>query len=169
MTIKKITCPRCGAQVSIEDTYCFNCRKNLRKIIEEVKEKEQGEKGFSQLIESEETFPLVPRKERNPKREFKARYMDRVMAFAIDGLILGLCPPLFCFRDVIPERGKSFGKAVLFLKIVDYDTLEPITVKQACIRTACLISIIDLFYPLIDKEGRRIGDILANSIVLEDK
>lgn len=106
--------------------------------------------------------------------QVKAGLGSRVLAYILDSLIFGFIGS-FCFiipwfKDVIPERGKSFGKAMLNLKVVDYDTGLPITAGQACMRNfGYLLTLgFDIFVPFCTSDGRRVGDYLAGSIVIED-
>ncbi|MHA1953178.1 MAG: RDD family protein, partial [Candidatus Heimdallarchaeaceae archaeon] len=105
--------------------------------------------------------------------ELKPSYLDRFLAYLVDGIVFGfigaICFIVPFFKDMIPEAGKSVGKSMLKLKVVNYDTGNPITAGQACVRTLCFILPFDLFVPLCTEDGRRIGDMVANTIVLEDR
>jgi len=156
----KYFCPKCGVPIAPEDKFCLNCGTSLTKSTRGTASKAQF-RGLSQ-------------QEGIPKENYvhlKARYFDRFIALLLDGIVYDLCPPLWCFRDVIPEKGKSFGKSMLNLTVVDYDTGLPITIGQSCVRTICLGVLfgIDFLTPLCNDEGRRIGDYVANTIVLEDR
>ena len=57
------------------------------------------------------------------------------------------------------------------IRVVDYDSGDPITFEQSCLRNICLGFLfgIDLIVPLCNDEGRRVGDYLAGTIVIEDR
>jgi len=168
---KKFFCPHCGSAIVPEDKFCMNCGKTLITDTSKVQTQtlvQQQSQIYYAPVQSIPVATVIPKE---AFLEYKAPYLDRFVALLIDGFIYDLCPPLWCFRDVIPERGKSFGKAILKLKVVDYVTGKPITPGQAFIRTMCLafFPIIDLLVPLCNNEGRRIGDYVASTIVLEDR
>jgi len=106
--------------------------------------------------------------------QYKADLLKRIAAFIIDFIIFGIigafCGIILFFKDVIPEQGKSFGKGMFGIKVVDFDTGRPITAGQACMRQmGYIISCgIDMFVPFFTTDGRRLGDYMANSIVIED-
>lgn len=179
---KKYFCPNCGSPIDPEDKFCLNCG---HKLTEDFTPAPKAQTPAPVAQSGPYTPPgaavqPAPYPYAQPQRQpvspanyiqFKASYLDRCLALVIDGVLYNLCPPLWCFRDVIPEKGKSFGKSIMNIKVVDYDTGQPITVGQSCVRTLCLVVLfgIDYVVPLCNDEGRRIGDYLAGTIVLEDR
>lgn len=174
---KKFFCPNCGSPIAPEDKFCLNCGHKLNEDVSTPAPKVQPAPAQSGPYAPVQPAPYAPVQQVIPAvspayyTQIKASYLDRFLALLIDSVIYNFCPPLWCFRDVIPERGKSFGKSILNIKVVDYDTGQPITVGQSCIRTLCLGFLfgIDYIVPLCNDEGRRIGDYLANTIVIEDR
>ncbi len=174
---KKFFCPNCGSSTAPEDKFCLNCGKQLGTASEPAPKAQapQAQPAQPQYVPPQpyvqaQTMPVAGG--RIPKEHYislKGNYCDRGFALIIDGCISNICPPLGCFRDIIPETGRGFGKSIMKLKVVDYDTGRQITAGQACIRNICFITIIDLFLPLCNEEGRRLGDFIANTIVLEDR
>lgn len=173
---KKFFCPNCGAAAAPEDKFCLNCGTNLKEgtgvptppaqpVTQQPPTQHAGPYAPAQAIPAAVGVP------RSSYIQMKAPLSSRCVALLIDNLIYNFCPPLWCFRDVIPEKGKSFGKSMLNLKVVDYDTGLPISVGQSCIRTICLGVCFgfDYIWPLFNDEGRRIGDYIAGTIVLEDR
>ncbi len=183
---RKYFCPNCGSSAGQEDKFCLNCGK---KLIEDSSPSPKAQKPQYEAPAQQQapyappqpyaqTQPYAPAQPmpvsgggipRHAYAQLRANYSDRVIAYCIDGCVSSFCPPLTCFRDIIPESGKGFGKSMMNLMVVDYDTGLPITAGQACVRTICFIGIIDIFVPLCNDEGRRIGDLVANTIVLEDR
>lgn len=173
---KKYFCPNCGSSIVPEDKFCLNCG---HKLIEDSVPAPKAQVAPAPV----QSGPYVPAQPApyaqqgpvvvSPANyvQYKASMMDRCLALLIDSLIYNFCPPLWCFRDVIPERGKSFGKSMMNIKVVDYDSGQPITVGQSCVRTLCLGFLfgIDYIVPFCNDEGRRIGDYLAGTIVIEDR
>ena len=176
---KKYFCPNCGSSIAPEDKFCLNCG---QKLIEESTpapkaQPTQAQSGPTPVQPAPYSY-AQPAPQAGPPVvspanyvQFKAGMLDRFLALLIDSVIYNLCPPLWCFRDVIPEKGKSFGKSIVNIRVVDYDTGRPITTGQSCVRTLCLGVLfgIDYIVPLCNDEGRRIGDYLAGTIVLEDR
>lgn len=175
---KKYFCPNCGSSIAPEDKFCLNCG---QKLIEESTPAPKAQVAPTQAQSGPYTavqatpYPVTQQAPQavSPANyvQFKASMLDRFLALIIDNILYNLCPPLWCFRDVIPERGKSFGKSMLNIRVVDYDSGQPITTGQSCVRTICLGSLLglDLIVPFCNDEGRRIGDYLAGTIVLEDR
>ncbi len=176
---KKYFCPNCGSSIAPEDKFCLNCG---HKLTEDESVPSPKAQQAPAPVQPSPYAPVQPSPYAQAQPmpvavvpgnyvQIKASYLDRFLALLIDGVIYNLCPPLWCFRDVIPEKGKSFGKSILNIKVVDYDTGKPITTGQSCIRTLCLgfLAGIDYIVPLCNDEGRRIGDYLANTIVIEDR
>lgn len=182
---KKYFCPNCGSSTATEDKFCLNCGK---KLVEDSAPSPKAQK--PQYEASAQQTPYVPPQPyaqtqqyapaqpmpvsgsgipKHAYTQLRASFGDRVVAYLLDSVISSFCPPLACFRDIIPENGKGFGKSMMKLVVVDYDTGLPITAGQACVRTLCMCGVIDVFMPLCNEEGRRIGDLVANSIVLEDR
>ena len=157
----KYFCPKCGDPISPEDKFCLKCGTSLTKTARGAATKTQ----FRPSLHHETGIP------REQYVHLKASYFDRFIALLIDGVVYDLCPPLWCLRDMVPEKGKSFGKSMLNLKVIDYDTGLTITAGQSCVRTICLGVLfgIEFFTPLCNDEGRRIGDYVANTIVIEDR
>lgn len=183
---KKYFCPNCGSSIAPEDKFCLNCgHKLLEESVPAPKAQQTPTPAQSGPYAPVQSGPYdrvqpapYPQAQPGPQAvlpanyiQFKASYMDRCLALLIDSVLYNLCPPLWCFRDVIPEKGKSFGKSMLNIRVVDYDTGQPITTGQSCVRTLCLGVLfgIDYIVPLCNEEGRRVGDYLAGTIVLEDR
>jgi len=185
---KKYFCPNCGSSTSPEDKFCLNCGKKLVKdsAPSPKVQKPQYEAPAQQQAPYVPPQPYAPTQTYAPTQpmpvsgggipkhayaQLKASYCDRGLAYLIDGCIFSFCPPLACFRDIIPKAGKGFGKSAMNLMVVDYDTGLPITAGQACVRTLCMgaTSGFDACVPLCTEDGRRLGDLVANTIVLEDR
>ena len=154
---RKYFCPNCGTSAGQEDKFCLNCGKSLVKdsAPSSKAQKPQHEAPAQQApyvppqpyAQTQQYAPAQPMPVSGgiPKHAYaqlRASYGDRVLAYFIDGCISSFCPPLGCFRDIIPSAGKGFGKSAMNLMVVDYDTGLPITAGQACVRTICFISII---------------------------
>lgn len=181
---RKYFCPNCGTSASQEDKFCLNCGKKIGKdSAPSPKAQKPQYEAPAQQAPYVPPQPYAQTQQYAPAQmpvstggipkhaypQLRASYCDRVLAYFIDGCIFSFCPPLACFKDIIPNAGKGFGKSAMNLMVVDYDTGLPITAGQACVRTLCFISVIDVFMPLCNEEGRRIGDFVANTIVLEDR
>ena len=80
-------------------------------------------------------------------------------------LLVILFPITFMFRDVI-FKGRSIGKRIFGLHIIDKNTNETATVKQRIIRNLFLfIYVVDGIFLLVTKES--IGDNVANTVVVK--
>ncbi|MHA1984543.1 MAG: DUF7577 domain-containing protein [Candidatus Hodarchaeales archaeon] len=94
---------------------------------------------------------------------------ERIGAYFIDCFISDFlcCFGCFytCFKDGI-NNGQSVGKGLLNLRVVDYNTGMPATYGQSCVRNFCECC---SCYALIDNQGRRMGDYIAGTIVIDDR
>jgi len=182
---RKYFCPNCGTSAGQEDKFCLNCGKKIGKdsAPSPKAQKPEYEAPAQQQAPYVPPQPYAQPQQHAPAQmpvstggipkhaypQLRASYGDRFVAYIVDYCMASFCPPLGCLRDIVPETGKGFGKSMMKLMVVDYDTGLPITAGQACVRTLCFISVIDVFMPLCNDDGRRIGDFIANTIVLEDR
>ncbi len=95
----------------------------------------------------------------------QAPCMDRCVAYIIDYIIVGICFLYFCFKDGIRD-GRSIGKGMMGLSVVKFDTGQPATIMDSCLRNCC-----NLCPPvLLITEGKRhVGDYIAGTIVIKDQ
>ncbi|MFX0207154.1 MAG: RDD family protein, partial [Candidatus Hodarchaeota archaeon] len=108
----------------------------------------------------------------------RAPLRDRLIALLIDSCIVGGLTYAICLgwlyqagKDYIRE-GQSFGKGLMGLRVIDYNTGMPATVYQSFIRN-CLCGCVDAscccLAVMIDEDGRRIGDHVAGTVVIKDQ
>ena len=85
----------------------------------------------------------------------------------ISFIIMGVLMPLtFVLRDVI-TKGRSFGKRMFELNILDKSSNEPASAKQKIVRNLFfLIYFIDGIVMIVTKES--IGDKVANTVVVKN-
>lgn len=111
---------------------------------------------------------------------------DRFVAALIDGLLVGAVQfvPILGWivglayqltKDALPFLdGQSLGKKVMKIRVVTYDTQQPITEDygKAVVRVVSLIipifGIVDAIMVLVDPERRRFGDKWANTKVIKE-
>ena len=91
----------------------------------------------------------------------KASLVSRCVAAFVDGIILWR---LFGCMDSLNE-GRGIGKGMMGIRCVDYNTGGPPTVVQSCLRNYCELCVCLACVG----EGRRVGDLIAGTIVIEDK
>lgn len=183
MSRKKFFCPNCGSSTTPDDKFCLSCGHKLADEASIPSPAQQpqyqqpvqqsGPYSPAQPYAAAQPMPVAGGIPRERYMELKPKFLDRFLAYLVDGVIFGFigafCPIVPLFKDMIPEAGKSFGKSMLKLKVVNYDTGHPIKAGQACVRSLCFILPFDLLVPLCTEDGRRIGDMVANTIVLEDR
>lgn len=110
---------------------------------------------------------------------------NRLIAAIIDGLIIGalfFIPVAGWFaglayelvKDALPFLdGQSIGKKAMKIRVVNYETREPITedygaaVIRAVVLMIPILGFIDMFM-VFAKDGRRFGDQWANTIVISE-
>lgn len=94
----------------------------------------------------------------------QAPCVDRCIASIIDG-VFSIIPCYYCFKDGIRE-GRSFGKGLMGLRVVKFDTGEPATITDSCIRNCCELCICVM---CVTEGHRRVGDLIAGTIVIKDQ
>ena len=174
MSRNRFFCPNCGSVTASDDRFCPDCGKAL---VDDTQPPHIPQKTKNQYTSTKE--PYVQAKHVSATSEtqkpdysrYKARFLDRCIALLLDGIINSILVPLWLLKDMVPEKGKSFGKSFLKLKVVNYDTGLPISAGQAFVRNIVLYLFcwIDIFIPLFTNDGRRIGDYIAKTIVIEDR
>ena len=115
-----------------------------------------------------------------PNHLKKADISTRLIAYLIDavivtiGAIFCILPGLayFIIRDALWD-GRSVGKKVMGLQVINKDTRTPCKTMESVMRNISLMipifGIIDGLMVFIDPEGFRFGDKWANTIVIENK
>ncbi|MHA2103221.1 MAG: RDD family protein [Candidatus Hodarchaeales archaeon] len=88
----------------------------------------------------------------------------RCVAFIVDDF-LNFLPCYFCWKDGIRD-GQSFGKGLMGLRVIKVSTGAPATVMDSCLRNCCNLCVCVLF---IQSERRHVGDLIAGTMVIEDK
>ncbi len=113
-------------------------------------------------------------------RVIKADPVNRLLAALIDwvitmaGMILCILPGLayaLC-KDTLYD-GRSFGKKVMGLQVINAQTLTPCKLMESVIRNVSLMipvfGLIDAVMVFIDPDGYRFGDKWATTRVIENK
>lgn len=93
-----------------------------------------------------------------------APYPSRCIAFCIDGCF-NFLPCYFFWKDYI-RQGKSIGKGLFGLRVVNFSDGKPISLSNSCLRNFCSCC---PFCALITRGKRRFGDYIAGTIVIKDK
>jgi uncharacterized RDD family membrane protein YckC len=89
-------------------------------------------------------------------------------------LAIGQCIPILATGVLWAVWGTSPGKRALHLRIVDADTGEPMTVKQAALRTlGYLLSFATcgagFLWVLFNPRKQALHDRIANTVVIDDR
>ena len=90
------------------------------------------------------------------------------MEASLAGVIKIVVPLLyFVFSDALPG-GQSLGKKLLGIKVVSKTTGKPCNILQSFLRNAFspILGIIDAAL-ILGRERQRLGDLFANTIVVE--
>ncbi|MHA2364180.1 MAG: RDD family protein [Candidatus Hodarchaeales archaeon] len=182
-------CPQCGFKTKEGDTHCVNCGYKLSDELETESEPIAPE---SKML-AEEEIPTTPQSSPSgPDQSFQnqigvkqpdlyrlAPLSDRFFAFCIDSLIASGLATLLCipgclytaFKDGY-ENGRSLGKSVMNLRVINFNTGQPGTYGQSCVRNCLDCGVCCGFLYLwvfVDSKNRRIGDYFAETIVIIDE
>ena len=96
---------------------------------------------------------------------FKRPSFQNIGYILIFMLLVFLCPITFVFRDVI-FKGRSIGKRIFGLYVLDKNTNEPASIKQRIIRNLFFfIYPVDGIILIVTKES--IGDKAVNTTVVK--
>ena len=110
----------------------------------------------------------------------KAEPVNRLLAGLIDwvvvsvGMILCVLPGLAyaLLKDTLYD-GRSIGKKVMGLQVINSQTLTPCKMMESVIRNVSLLipvfSLVDVIMVFVDKDNLRFGDKWANTMVIERK
>jgi hypothetical protein len=180
-------CPHCGSKVEPNAVYCLQCGIKLptgvsKKPIREERYPRQPVR---------HPLPTTPPRhipQRYTPKPFhptmQASLGDRCFALLIDNCIsacislvscMVCCVPLGFFYDFIKDgirEGQSLGKGSMNLRVVDFQTGRPATIGQSMIRN-CLCGSCDsgtcYCFAIFDNNSRRrLGDIIAGTVVIKD-
>ncbi len=170
-------CPSCGHQTDSDSIYCLNCGKKLpEKPISKPgtswksPTRPVGEPSYQRPAYPPSYTPVYQAKPYHPS--MKAPLGERCVAYLIDSAIDQFtCGIYGCIKDGIRD-GQSFGKGLMNLRVVDYNSGHPATIGQSFIRN-CVCGCVDVsccyLVVLLSTDGRRIGDQVAGTIVILDR
>lgn len=122
---------------------------------------------------NEPSGPYQPPLAGTPGQFIIAPLGDRIIAYCIDAVIIFVLS-IFLYipgiiyallRDGI-NQGRSIGKKQMGLRVVRYNTGEPISYGDSCIRNFCDCCVCLAF---VDNEHRHVGDYIGGTIVVKDK
>ncbi|MFX0126111.1 MAG: RDD family protein [Candidatus Hodarchaeota archaeon] len=88
----------------------------------------------------------------------------RCIAFCIDGCF-NFLPCYYFWKDKI-RQGRSIGKGLLGLRVVNFSDGKPITLGSSFLRNFCVCCPV---CSLITRGKRRFGDYVAGTIVIKDQ
>jgi uncharacterized RDD family membrane protein YckC len=110
----------------------------------------------------------------------KAEPVNRLLAYLIDaviatiGMILCILPGLayFLLKDTLYD-GRSVGKKMMGLQVINSQTLTPCKMMESVIRNVTLMipifGLIDAVMVFVDPDNLRFGDKWATTMVIERK
>ena len=173
-------CPNCGEETDEDSIYCLNCGKKLPdKGVEKPSTSEWQTARQPPAPRPYQASGYKPVYQPQPYHpSMKAPIAERCVGYLVDNFIGSLLVYVCgigcfynCFKDGIRE-GQSFGKGLMNLRVVDYNTGLPATIGQSFIRN-CVCSFLDgcscYLFAFLSEDGRRIGDHVAGTIVIVDR
>jgi hypothetical protein len=178
-------CQNCGYQSGEKSIFCANCGTELIKKDEVIQKPEK-------IIDKDDV-----NKSQHPPQQYtnykspntttggyayvpslKAPMGDRCIAFLIDDLVSSFL--VFCYvgsciyislKDTIRD-GRSLGKGLMNLRVIDFYTGNPATFGQSFTRNCiggCFDCCTCYIVAFTNNDGRRIGDQMAGTIVIRDR
>ena len=174
-------CPNCGNPTQEHDEFCNVCGQKLTPSVDygTPAPKVSSSDAIPPAQPYSPDVPQTPsmsqqqyyQPQANVGRYQQAPLGDRCGAYFIDGFITQIGIYLCfvgciysCFKDGMNE-GRSFGKNILNVRVINYNTGLPATYSESCVRNCCNLCVC---YLLIDKDQRHIGDHIAGTIVIRD-
>lgn len=190
-------CDNCGYELKPDDLFCPSCGKENKnrgpaKQVDQSGGSSQPQQTYQQPPQQQPSNQpkyqpayqqpgyQAPQYGQSVKRAVEAPYNyriapcgDRCVAYIIDEFIAGIGMYLCCvpgllysyFKDGIRD-GRSFGKGAMNLRVVNFNTGMPATPMESCVRNFCSICPCWL---LVEKNQRRVGDLIAGTIVIKDE
>ena len=173
-------CPNCGEETDPDSIYCLSCGKKLP----ESGTAKPSTPGWQTPRQPPTPGPYQapgyrPVYQAQPYHpSMKAPIGERCVSYLVDNfitscLLYACCIGVIyaCVKDGIRD-GQSFGKGLMNLRVVDYNTGMPATIGQSFIRN-CLCGSVDqmccYLFALCSEDGRRIGDHVAGTVVIIDR
>ncbi|MHA1331276.1 MAG: RDD family protein [Candidatus Hodarchaeales archaeon] len=169
-------CPYCGNKVEPGTIYCINCGKNLLEATNTPVFEDTSKYGAQQPPHGYQEYVPKYTQQRSYYRPIgyqrvtQAPMLERFVALIIDEIINQFC----CIYDMVKDGlrdGRSIGKGLFNLRVIDYHSGYPASLSQSFIRN-CVCGWLDVctcyITAFIDEEGRRIGDHVAGTMVIQD-
>lgn len=136
---------------------------------------------------TDEKFDYSKAKHAHPGKRFQGQFIDALISFIILGIliyfknlaglnneIMGIVTIVipvayFILSDALPN-GQSIGKRLLGMSVISKSTGKNCTIVQSILRNVFtpLLGIIDSIL-ILTKKRQRLGDIMANTIVINIK
>ncbi|MFX1513123.1 MAG: zinc-ribbon domain-containing protein [Promethearchaeota archaeon] len=169
-------CPSCGASAPDDAVFCANCGTPFKKGVQEPSPRPppaaQYGPSTTAYIPSTEVFQTYLSNEEH----VLAGLGSRCGAWFVDALIcslpLAICCPLGCIYSGLKDAmsdGRSIGKSMFNIRVIDQFTGEPCNVNQSCIRNGFCGATTCPFTLFFDRYRRHTGDWFARTIVVEDR
>ena len=118
--------------------------------------------------------------DRNNEKVYEpADLLSRLVAHIIDDIIIAIGSMLiipgllyFLLKDDMND-GRSIGKGLMGLRVVNYKTGNECNFTESALRNLVwwipVINLVEFLVVILDAEGRRMGDDLAGTIVVNDE
>jgi len=122
------------------------------------------------LTSSEKYTPEVDFVKASLLKRFIAELIDEIF-YIIFALLLLLPMVLYFFLQDGMLEGRSIGKRIMGLRVVDAKTKKACTYSQSVVRNIFMITpigFLENIVVLFTENHRRLGDMVANTIVIED-
>lgn len=192
-----ISCPECGKEISDRAPTCPYCGSPIRSPDESSSINQATSVGGAcphcgQILHSDSTFcPFCGRSVRRADKWAKASLFKRFVAFVIDGglpwaiLVMGswnqfsvLIPrvvlpliALIVIQLLLMAGGRTLGKAILGVRVVDKFTEQPVGLGRMLFRSLASIlsgAVLGIGYlsGLWDRDGQTWHDKMVNTVVV---
>jgi len=163
-------CSSCGASNVDDAQFCSECGFPFKKAPTEDYGAPEQPPGYQALPSTYAHPNMIYKTYLSNEEVIVGSISSRCGAYIVDTAIcLICCCPIgliyWGFKDCMSE-GRSIGKKMFNLRVIDSYTGEPCSPNQSLIRNFGNNCVITVFF---DRHKRRIGDWLAHTIVIEDR
>ena len=182
-------CPQCGTPLGEKQKFCHNCGCDvINQTIDDFTDKSDNEKIADEIkarVSGHLPAMVLAMMAMMNTGLFPALFNNGIVQtntifilYYFISILLCIPPLIYPFIKDGMKNGQSFGKRLMGIRVISLDDGMPCTYARSAIRQLitsllCNVAFIGLIIEplivLIDDDGRRIADRIANTFVVQDE